>query len=141
MKQIYHNYKKWEDYKHGLYRVVPPDEHCRYISLSIEMLSDPVKCREAMQRVVKEWPRSTEQNLTDKSINRRAWLGQSACCINHGSPADQTKECWSQITPNNQGMANHIATEVIKEWERKHILKTQRNDIKAEYGLTLFDYA
>jgi hypothetical protein len=141
MKQIYHHYSQWEDYQNGMYETIDESEHPRHINLSVDLLSDPVECKTAMQNVIDNWPKSTEHNLTDKSINRRAWLGQAACCYVNKTPSEVTRQAWSNILPNNQGMANYIATQIIKQWERKHLIKLKREDVKAEYGLTLFDYA
>jgi hypothetical protein len=75
----------------------------------------------AMKRVTNEWPYSSEHNLTNKSINRQAWLGQAACYKITGAPESVTKEAWNTLSPEVQDKANGIADKVIREYAEEKI--------------------
>jgi hypothetical protein len=67
--------------------------------------------------VAREWIHAAEVNLTDFGSNRRAWLGQAACCFTHGLPAYVTRLAWNALDPSVQVEANRTAEQVIAEWE------------------------
>jgi hypothetical protein len=112
--QRFHHFSRWEDYPAGLYVRTASPEH---VQAARAILASPELCEAAMRRVVRSWPVSTEQNLTDRSQNRRAWLGQAACCIETGASAASTKQGWWQLTEDQQTRANRIADAVISDWE------------------------
>jgi len=118
MTQIFHHYKKWEDFKNGMYSKSNVFSDHSLINLATLVLSDESLCYSAMKRVVKEWPFATEHNLTNLGQNRRAWLGQAACCITHAVPEDLTKIAWNNLGIENQMRANNIADIIINEWEQ-----------------------
>lgn len=118
MNRIYHNYKKWEDFQNGMFKVQDKSiEHTARMN-ALTLLSTPDDLFLAMSKVTEEWICATEVNLTNKSRNRRAWLGQSACCYAHGATEDTTKEAWRLLTEEERIEANRIADIVIKNWER-----------------------
>ncbi len=107
-------YDMWEDYLAGMFETRIVDESvetCRNI------LRDEIVCIVAMRRVVVEWPISASVNLSNNSANRRAWLGQAACCVVGKSTASETKRAWWQLTDDHRTRANACADEVIAEWE------------------------
>ena len=60
MKPIYHHYKKWEDYKFGLYNTSNVDVE------SIKMFFKNRKLTQSyMEKVLNEWKFSCEQKLTN----------------------------------------------------------------------------
>ena len=119
MKRIYHHSNKWEDYHHGMYN---EDKAARKerVQLAASILGNPAICEKAMRMVVDGWPIATEFNLSNASINRRAWLGQACCSIYAGVHEDETREAWGLLTVAQRTTANAIATAGIKEWLRKH---------------------
>lgn len=119
MKRIYHNYNDWEDYHHGMY---DEDKTGRGIRVKIAafILKTPAICQRAMRMAVDNWKFAAEFNLSNASINRRAWLGQAACSIYAGIHEDETREAWGLLTNEQRTKANEIATEVIKDWLGKH---------------------
>lgn len=72
-----------------------------------------------MSLVVRRWKHAAEQNLSNTSMNRRAWLGQAACCFYAFAPENLTKQAWHELTDEEQTLANAIADKVIREWEQK----------------------
>lgn len=123
IKRSYHHYERWEDWKHGLYRINSKINDPILITKSIKLLRNLDNLYEMMKKVSKEWKYATEENLSNINRNRQAWLGQAACCLNHGAPENLTKEAWHKLTENEQNQANAIADRVIKEWENLYLLK------------------
>lgn len=112
----FHHYEKWEDYQSGMYDELKDGRDCR-INLAVSLLSNPTLCERFMREVVKRWKNASEQVLTNVSINRRAWLGQSACCLYAGVKEDETRAAWGQLTNEQRKTANEIAEKVIKDYE------------------------
>jgi hypothetical protein len=128
LKQIYHHYNKWEDFHAGLYGIAPPETERDLIKMAIKILSNPILCRKAMMEVVRNWPFSCEQNLTNRNRNRRAWLGQAACCFEGGVNEDLTKIAWHKLSKKEQNRANHIADVVIDFWEEQYQYEKEEKD-------------
>lgn len=115
MDRVFSDYRTWEDYKAGMYEESKDGRPLR-VELARECLSDSYLCREYMDEVVKQWPICTEFNFTNAEQNRRAWLGQAACCIYGECHEDETREAWGKLSNFERDTANIIATAVIKEW-------------------------
>jgi hypothetical protein len=114
MARVFYPYTVWEDYLAGMYR---PPLGGEAVQASARLLSDPATLRVAMRGVVTRWTLSTEHALTDPERNRRAWLGQAACCLALGSPEQSTRQAWWLLTDDRRAAANAVADEVIAEWE------------------------
>lgn len=85
-----------------------------------KVLTNPVRCREAMQQAIDLYPISAEQHLS-KLGNRRPWMGQSACCAMLGATEEETRVAWNfYMTQAAQASANAIADEVINKWENSN---------------------
>lgn len=120
MERIFHPYNLWEDYEFGMYKTTAfMDQH----QLAVEC-KNLLECKEwlweSMTFVSHNWHYAAEQNLTNLSRNRQAWLGQAACCFSHGAPEYVTKIAWNLLTAEKQAEANSVADEVIADWEDKH---------------------
>jgi len=122
ISQIFHHYKKWEDWKGGLY-----DSNCdrfdEKLNLSKEVLEDENLFLEVAKDMVSSWIYSSEQNLSDRSMNRQAWIGQASCCFNHGAPDYVTIQAWWMLTDEQRSKANSVADKVISEWEQEYVMK------------------
>lgn len=70
-----------------------------------------------MGRVIEEWKISCLQNLSNKTQNRRAWLGHAACAIAINCPEDIVRQAWNVLTEEQRGNADAQAERVIKIWE------------------------
>lgn len=122
MRRIYHPYDVWEDWQHGMYAIDISGAQAR-VELARELLASSSPLRVAMETVARTWRHAAEVNLTNPNRNRRAWLGQAACCWAHGVPEDLTKLAWHRLTPEQQDAANAVADDVIRQWERRHVLR------------------
>ena len=117
MERIFHHYELWEDYHAGMY------DECRdgrpeRVAEAARILGTPSLCRTAMEKVVQDWKISTEYNLSNAGINRKAWLGQAACCCYAGIHEDETREAWGIMTERQRVKANQIAADIIRKWLR-----------------------
>ena len=122
IKQIFHHYTKWEDFKNGLYNKIceNPEEK---ISLSIELLSNQENFYNVAMYMFKNWSYSAEHNLTDNAINKNAWIGQASCCFNHNSPDYITIEAWWKLDDDTRKLANKTAQRALRRWKSEHIFK------------------
>ena len=126
VKQVFEHYTKWEDWKNGMWRVSDQQiEDMAHEAASI--LSDPEEYLSAMNRVVSEWIIASRVNLTNYGQNRRAWLGQAACCIQSGIPEHATRFGWNMyMRRDQQDAANGIAESVIERWEQQHLYEVKK---------------
>ena len=115
MQRIYHHYELWEDYHAGMY-IENKNGRTERVHKAVKILGTPNICRQAMQKVINEWKISTEYNLSNAEVNRKAWLGQAACCCYAGIHEDETREAWGIMTELQRVEANKIAAELINAW-------------------------
>lgn len=137
MQRIFHHFSKWEDYHHGMYNE-SKDGRTERVKKAASILGNPQICREAMVKVISEWKISTEYNLSNAEINRKAWLGQAACsCYGHVHE-DETREAWGLMTEEQRITANAIANDIIKKWiaQQDHET-TQQTSLFDDWG-TIF---
>jgi hypothetical protein len=119
MKQIYHPYWLWEDYKAGMYNT-PYEIYEVNICNCVELLCNSILFYETMQKLVNDWKYASEVNLTNKSCNRRAWLGAAACCYKLNQEEVITRFAWNRISNKQQSKANDIANRIINDYELKN---------------------
>lgn len=119
--RIYHRWEKWECYPAGFFEEHPPKgmtaEDCQ--NAYAEFLRDIPRFWKAANRVINEWINSCEHNLTNEQMNRIAWMGQSAMCIDTGIPA-KYRGGYHLLTPEEQLAADMTALEVINYWMFLH---------------------
>lgn len=94
-------------------RDIPSDQALRMYTA---FLASRKLFERGLNRVVNEWPISCEQFLTNTSINRIAWLGQSSMCITSSIPS-RFKAGFSALPPEAQLAANKLAGEWLSMWE------------------------
>lgn len=73
--------------------------------------------------MIHAWPKAAEANLSNKSLNRQAWIGHATYCYFFGANESQGIEAWHQLTVQEQLEANATADEVIKIWEEENAEK------------------
>lgn len=121
MKQIFAPYWDWEDYKSGMYDLVPVSSHSQLIEIAVDILSDPELFDLILIEVFKEWKVSIDVNLSNRSINRRAWLGRAACCYLYKVPEVLTRIAWKVLTDHQRIEADKIAIKYIQIYEKENI--------------------
>ena len=118
--RIFHTFEKWECHKAGFFATKKDGmkaEECE--QKYFEVLSNDELFRSSLQGVIDNWINSCEHYLTNKSMNRIAWLGQSAVCYSTGAPS---KYCsgFNLLTSEQQDHANEIALEYLNIWMKKY---------------------
>lgn len=122
MDRIYHRYEYWECFKAGFFKTSSGTERKELGKKVIELFEDSKKTEIFMQKVISEWIYSSEHNLTNISMNRVAWLGQSACCLYAKIPYSVTMENWRNVSEEKRNKACEIAERLIKEYETQEKL-------------------
>lgn len=123
MKQIFHRYERWEClamYQPMEVDLAPDVAMQKYA----EFLRDTERFEQALCRVIMEWPIACEQFLSNPSLNRVAWLGQAAMCIETGVPR-KYRAGFMLLTASEQDLANAIAQRTLHEWTQKHARENQ----------------
>lgn len=123
MKQVFYHYSKWEDYHNGFFSFVEKAKEPELQKKAILVLSNKYVFQKTMSEVVVNWPLSSEYRLTNTSINRLAWLGQSACCYKYGVPSYLTKFAWFLLSDQERVVANNTARAFLHSWEKRYIEK------------------
>lgn len=117
-KRAYHPYWDWEEINANMWGSV--SNRASYLRKAIKFTGDHKRYGRFMMRVVKEWPISCENALTDYSLNRKAWVGHAACAMALGCPEDITRQAWSELTDEQRLLANREAARAIQHWERSY---------------------
>jgi len=73
-----------------------------------------------MKSVVDERRYATEHNLSDESINKKAYLGQSACNVYCGASFMTTCTAWRRISTKQRMYANRSADKAIFYFMKKY---------------------
>jgi hypothetical protein len=117
MKKKWHHYLKWEDYQAGMYRTLSGEAKALALQDAIEFTGNAELYGDWMLHVVERWPICCEHNLTERGMNRQAWIGHAAACMARGLPEDITRAAWSQLTDKQRDDANAKADLAIQLWE------------------------
>ena len=131
--RIFHTFDKWECHKAGFYaskKEGMTQERCE--QAYAEYLSNDELFKAGLQGVFDNWINSCEHYLTNKAMNRIAWLGQAAMCYSTGIPS---KFCagFNLLTQEQQERANEIALEGLNYWMKKY----NREPISMEEALSI----
>lgn len=120
MKQIYHPYYIWEDFKNGMYEIPVKPYSEILIKNCIELLSNQELFFEVSLKVLNNWKYASEHNLSNKSINRQAWIGQASCCLEYKAQEIVTREVWGRLDTITRIYANKTADKIIRIYEEKN---------------------
>lgn len=114
--RIFHTYDKWECHKAGFYASKKDGmtaEECE--TAYANFLRNSELFEETLQKVISEWKYSCEHYLTNKAMNRIAWLGQASMCYATGVPSVFCSG-FNQLTDEEQEKANAIALIYLNKW-------------------------
>lgn len=121
--RIFHTYDKWECHKAGFYnstKIGMTHEECEYQFCNI--LTNLDLFAEILEKVIVEWKFSCEHYLTNKSMNRIAWLGQAAVCYHSGVPS-RYSSAWFNLNEQQQKKANDVAYIYLNKWLKNNGIK------------------
>ncbi len=132
-ERIFHTFEKWECHKAGFYgnkKEGMTAEQCE--KAYAEYLSDDDKFKSGLQGILDNWVNSCEHYITNKAMNRIAWLGQAAMCYSTGIPS---KFCsgFNLLTNDQQNRANEVALEYLNKW----MVKYDRQPITMDEALSI----
>lgn len=115
--EVWHPYWLWEEVGHNMWGDVRRRK--TWLQIAIAFTGDHELYGEWMMRVIDEWPKSCEQNLT-KSGYKRAWIGHAAVALAIGCPEDIVREAWGHLSKEQQDKANDKAQAAIDTWRARH---------------------
>lgn len=119
INRIYHHWEKWECYKNGFYDIIPNNNKAKYKNIVIDFFNNKDLTTEYMQKVIEQWEYSCEHFLSNKSMNRVAWIGQASLCIYKKVPNLITMHFWNYLEQDIKDRSNKIAQNTIIQWEQK----------------------
>lgn len=132
-ERIFHTHDKWECHKAGFYASrkegMDADE-CE--KAYAEFLRNDAAFRDALGKLIVEWKHSCEHYLTNKAMNRIAWLGQAAMCYATGVPSVFCSG-FNLLTIEEQTIANNTALEYLNLWLRNN----KRTEVTLEFALSI----
>lgn len=123
LQQKYHPYTVWEDWLNGMWTSVDKQKEQQLLQKAYDFTSDYKKYGAAMHEVVMAWPLTMEHNLTNPSINKKAFVGHCAVCFKLGIPEHITRSAWKLLTVEQQNLANWQADDAIALWKKHYELK------------------
>jgi hypothetical protein len=131
--RIFHTYDKWECHKAGFYKSNVPGkttEECE--KEYAEFLSNDKLFSDALSKIIVEWKYSCEHYLSNRAMNRIAWLGQAAMCYATGIPS---KYCggFNLLSEDERERANNIALEYLNKW----LIENDMDEVTYEEGLSI----
>lgn len=119
LNQVYIPYWKWECYKNGMWEKVDRQKEAYMFKKAIDFTSRHDEYGKAMIEVSNVWKNSMLNFLTNKSINRKAYIGHCAVYYRLQIPEYIVRKAWKELTKQQQILANDQATKAIKLWEQK----------------------
>lgn len=121
MRQVFFHYSDLEEHTAGMWRMVAVEEREGYTEAAANLMRHPAAFTAAMMKALDGWPNSMLAAMTTPSLNRRAFMGHSGCCIGVGSPEELTRLGWHRLNQDEQDAANAAADTIIEAWERSQI--------------------
>lgn len=119
-ERIFHTHDKWECVEAGFYATTKEgmsSEECK--KMYATFLRDLKLFERTANKVIREWKHSCEHYLTNKAMNRIAWMGQAAVCYQYGIPSVFCSG-FNLLSIDEQEAANEVALKVINKWMKKN---------------------
>lgn len=116
--QRWHPWHLWEDHRHGFYNNISGKKKRQIAEAVVALFKDTPRLACAMRAVAETWTYAMEHNLTNPSLNKIAYIGQCAACLEVGAPATVTMEMWSTLDASVRKAADAAALAVLKDWEK-----------------------
>lgn len=138
--RIFHTFEKWECNKAGFYatnKEGKTKQECEQDYYDI--LSDESKFSDTLEKIIHEWKYSCEHYLTNKAMNRIAWLGQAAVCYLTGTPS-KFSTGWVSLSEEQQNKANDIALKYLNIWLGDNGIDTVDMDTASSTGRQISIY-
>lgn len=130
--RIFHTFDKWEcvaSNMHGTKHETFSSDECE--KKYAEFLSNIDLFEETLKEVISEWKYSCEHNLTNKAMNRIAWLGQ-ACVAKSLNIPNKCSAGFYLLSKEQQEEANKKAHEYLNKW----LVSNGRNEVTMDEALS-----
>src|SRR5690606_14173539 len=115
-QRVFHTYDKWECHKAGFYASVKEGmTHQECEQAYKDILTNIPLFENILDKVINEWTNSCEHYLSNKAMNRIAWLGQACVCYHSGVPSRYANS-WFDLTEEQQNQANYSALKALNKW-------------------------
>lgn len=131
----YKPYWEWEDWLNGMWRRLDKSEEKAMLELAINFTGDHMRYGAAMQEVIFEWPNTMLHNLTNVSINRKAFVGHCACQYKMNLPEYIVRMAWKELSDKQRYLANCQAELAINKWESYY--EGKNKDLHQSLGVEL----
>lgn len=118
LNRVYHPYDQWEEIKHNMWGKIK--DRGSMLQKAIEFTGNHKLYGSYMIKVIKEWPISCENALTDQNLNQKAWIGHAACALAINCPEDITRKAWGYLTDEQRFLANREAARAIARWVKDY---------------------
>lgn len=118
--RFYIPYFEWEDWINGMWHKATPDQEKEMLKKAIEFTGNNIKYGDAMAKVIKAWPKTMLNSLTNTGINRRAFLGHCAVTFELQIPEYITRMAWKELTTEQQELADKQAQNYINQYEKEN---------------------
>ena len=131
--RVFHTYDKWECQKNGFFATSVDGKKSDELEKEYaEFLNDSDRFEKAAMKVMDDWKYSCEHYLTNKAMNRIAWVGQAAACYDAKLPS---KFCggFNLLSEEEQEKANRIALKAINYWMQNN----GREEVQMEDALSI----
>lgn len=120
MKQIWIPYWEWEDWKSGMWRKLQQHEERFYIEKAISFTGNHIIYGNAMLEVIYAWPMTMINSLTNKSINKKAFVGHCAVQFKINCPEYITRIAWGNLNDKQRELANNAALFAVNTWTKNY---------------------
>lgn len=122
--RVFHTWDKWECYKAGFYNTTVTGKTKKECEESYKtFLSNISLFSSTLEKVISEWKYSCEHYLTNKAMNRIAWLGQASCCYHTGIPAC-FRSGFYLLSESQQKEANETTLKYLNIWLSENNMDT-----------------
>lgn len=114
--RIFHTYKEWECYPAGFYETkLEGYSHEECETMFKQIMNSEDAFATALDGVITNWKNSCEHYLSNKSMNRIAWLGQASVCYATGVPS-RYSSAWFDLDESVRDRADEIALNYLNKW-------------------------
>ena len=121
LKRVYHPHNEWEEIKYNMWGSISDEK--AWLEKAVSFTGDHELYGSFMFDVIKQWPVSCENALTDQYINKKAWVGHAAAALALRLPEYITRKAWRDLTDEQKFLANKQAERAIRTWENDYITR------------------
>ena len=116
-EEIWYPFDQLEEADSAMWKNV--NHRTTWLQLAITFTGNAELYGEWMLRVIEQWPRSCQHNLT-KGGDKRPWIGHAAVALAINCPEDIVRAAWGALSKEQQDAANKKAEEAIEIWRANH---------------------